>query len=135
MSAVPRVVRDSTSAVAGDSAPEPVAPANVHASTALPRTRAGTAWVLACVAAVALLALIVFITQNLHPVEVSFLGWHGQFPLAVALLAAALIGSVLTLILGSTRILQLRRTALRSRRERAQARVPETKSGSERSAP
>jgi len=102
----------------------------------LPRTRAGTAWVLAFLAAVALLALIVFITQNLHPVEVSFLGWHGQFPLAVALLAAALIGSVLTLILGSTRILQLRRTALRSRGERAQARVvPDTRSGSEHSAP
>jgi uncharacterized integral membrane protein len=47
---------------------------------------------------------------------VSFLGWHGDFPLAVALLAAALIGAVLTLILGSTRIIQLRRTALRSRR-------------------
>jgi len=86
------------------------------------------------VAAVALLALIVFITQNLHPVEVSFLGWHGQFPLVVVVLAAALIGSVLTLILGSTRILQLRRTAVRSRRERAQARVPAGKSGSERSA-
>ena len=101
----------------------------------MPRTRAGTAWVLACVAAVALLALIVFITQNVHAVEVSFLGWHGQFPLAVALLAAALIGSVLTLILGSTRILQLRRTALRSRRARAQAGVPARTSGSERSAP
>jgi uncharacterized integral membrane protein len=86
------------------------------------------------VAAVALLALIVFITQNLHPVEVSFLGWHGQFPLVVVVLAAALIGSVLTLILGSTRILQLRRTAVRSRRERAPARVPERKSVSERSA-
>jgi uncharacterized integral membrane protein len=99
----------------------------------LPRTRAGTAWVLACLAAVALLALIVFITQNLHLVEVSFLGWHGQFPLVVALLAAALIGSVLTLILGSTRILQLRRTATRSRRERAQARVPDRTSGPARS--
>jgi uncharacterized integral membrane protein len=134
MSATPRVVHDSTSAGAGR-APESVAPADVHGSPGLPRTRAGTAWVLACVAAVALLALIVFITQNVHPVEVSFLGWHGQFPLAVALLAAALIGTVLTLILGSTRILQLRRTAVRSRRERAQARVPAGKSGSERSAP
>ena len=134
MSAVPPVIRDSTSAGAG-SAPESVAPADVHASATLPRTRAGTAWVLACVAAVALLALIVFITQNLHPVEVSFLGWHGEFPLAVALLAATLIGAVLTLILGSTRILQLRRTAVRSRRERTQARVPARKSGSERSAP
>ncbi len=89
---------------------------------------------LACVAAVALLALIVFITQNLHPVEVSFLGWHGQFPLVVVVLAAALIGSVLTLILGSTRIVQLRRTASRSRRERAHVPAPERTSGSERSA-
>jgi len=135
MSGIPRVVGESTSVGAG-SAPESVAPAAVHGSVRFPRTRAGTAWVLAFLAAVALLALIVFITQNLHPVEVSFLGWHGQFPLAVALLAAALIGSVITLILGSTRILQLRRTALRSRGERAQARmVPERKSGSEHSAP
>ena len=133
MSAVPRVITDSTLARAGD-APESVAPAEVHGTARLPRTRAGTAWVLACVAAVALLALIVFITQNLHPVEVSFLGWHGQFPLAVALMAAALIGSVLTLILGSTRILQLRRTAMRSRRERTQTRGPDRKSGSERAA-
>jgi uncharacterized integral membrane protein len=91
--------------------------------------------VLACVAAVALLALIVFITQNLHPVEVSFLAWHGQFPLVVAVLAAALIGSVLTLVLGSTRILQLRRTAVRSRRQRVQPPAPEATSGSKRSAP
>lgn len=119
MSAVPAVARDPKPAGAG-STPDPVAPANVHESAGLPRTRAGTAWVLACLGAIALLALIVFIAQNSHPVNVSFLGWDGQFPLAVALLAAALIGSVLTLILGSTRILQLRRTALRSRRKRAQ---------------
>jgi lipopolysaccharide assembly protein A len=134
MSAAPRVIRDSTSAGAG-SAHESVTPADVHKPARLPRTRAGTAWVLACVAAVALLALIVFITQNLHPVEVSFLGWHGQFPLVVVVLAAALIGSVLTLILGSTRILQLRRTAVRSRRGRSQARVPARKSGAKPSAP
>jgi lipopolysaccharide assembly protein A len=134
MSAVPRIVRDSRSAGAG-SAPESPDPAQVPGSDRLPRTRAGTAWVLACLAAVALLALIVFITQNLHLVQVSFLGWHGQFPLVVALLAAAFIGSILTLILGSTRILQLRRTAVRSRRERARAPVPPEKSESERAAP
>jgi len=133
MPAVPPVFPDSTSPGAA-SAPGPVAPADVHESARLPRTRAGTAWVLACVAAVALLALIVFITQNLHPVEVSFLGWRGQFPLVVVVLAAALVGSVLTLILGSTRIVQLRRTASRSRRERAHVPVPEGTSGSERSA-
>ena len=99
MSAVPRAVRDSMSVSAGG-APESGAPADVNGSARLPRTRAGTAWVLACLAAVALLVLIVLIMQNLHLVEVSFLGWHGQFPLVVALLAAALIGSILTLILG-----------------------------------
>src|SRR4051794_20408011 len=133
MSAVPRAVRDPMSASAG-SAPESGAPGDVKGAARLPRTRAGTAWVLACLAAGALLALIVLIMQNLHLVEVSFLGWHGQFPLVVALLAAALIGSILTLILGSTRILQLRRTAVRSRRERARAPVPPEKSESERAA-
>jgi lipopolysaccharide assembly protein A len=133
MSAVPPVARDFTSPGAA-SVPESVAPADGHGSLTLPRTRAGTAWVLACVAAVALLVLIVFITQNLHPVEVSFLGWHGHFPLVVVGLAAALVGCVLTLILGSTRIVQLRRTAVRSRRARGQSRVPAGTSGSGRSA-
>jgi uncharacterized integral membrane protein len=70
------------------------------------------------VAAVTGLALIIFIAQNVHTVDVSFLVWRGRFPLAVAMLAAALLGAVLTLVLGSTRILQLRRTA-RRRGERA----------------
>jgi putative membrane protein len=84
----------------------------------LPHTRAGAAWVGACVAAVVVLALIIFIAQNVHAVKVSFLTLNGRFPLAVALLAAALAGSVITLVLGSTRIVQLRRTARRFRRER-----------------
>jgi hypothetical protein len=70
MSAVPRVVRDVTSAGAGSVpqsvALESVASGDVQGSARLPRTRAGTAWVLACLAAVALLALIVLITQNLQ---------------------------------------------------------------------
>jgi len=113
-----RVTRDSLPAdVGGD--PGSVAAPELHGSAGLPRTRAGTAWVLACAAAICMLALIVFIMQNLHPVEVSFLGWHGDFPLAVALLAATSVGAVLILILGSTRIVQLRRVAIGSRRDRA----------------
>lgn len=130
MSGDPRMVRDSTSVSEGD-ATASLPHLDAQESAALPRTRAGTAWVLTCVAAVALLVLIVFITQNMHPASVSFLGWHGDFPLAVALLAAALIGAVLTLILGSTRIIQLRRTALRARRERSRPGRPVTVAGSE----
>ena len=73
----------------------------------VPRPRAGTAWVGACVGAVTGLALIIFIAQNVHTVDVAFLVWRGRFPLAVAMLAAALLGAVLTLVLGSTRIVQL----------------------------
>jgi uncharacterized integral membrane protein len=87
------------------------------------------------VAAVVLLALIVFITQNLHPVEVSFLGWNGRFPLVVMVLAAAFIGCVSTLILGSTRILQLRRTAMSARRARARTRMPDHRQGRAAPAP
>jgi uncharacterized integral membrane protein len=103
----------------------PAAAADAQAAPArprtLPRTRAGTAWVGASVAAVVVLALIIFIAQNVHAVEVSFVTLHGRFPLAVALLAAALAGSVVTLVIGSTRIVQLRRTARRFGRERSAA--------------
>ncbi len=101
----------------------PAAPTGAQAaaseSRTLPHTRAGIAWVGACIAAVGVLALIIFIAQNVHSVEVSFVTLHGRFALAVALLAAALAGSVITLVLGSTRIVQLRRTARRYRRARA----------------
>jgi uncharacterized integral membrane protein len=112
-----------TSDVSSDDRAGPAAPTGAQATASesrrLPRTRTGTAWVGACVAAVGVLALIIFIAQNVHSVEVSFVTLHGRFPLAVALLAAALAGSVITLMLGSARIVQLRRTARRFRRARA----------------
>jgi uncharacterized integral membrane protein len=64
--------------------------------------------VIACVAVLVLIALIIFVAQNSGSVEVSFLSLHGRFSLAVALLAAVAAGSALTLVLGTTRILQLR---------------------------
>ena len=73
-----------------------------------PRTRAGATWVVACVAVLVLITLIIFVAQNSGSVEVSFLSLHGRFSLAVALLAAVAAGSALTLVLGTTRILQLR---------------------------
>jgi uncharacterized integral membrane protein len=90
------------------------APAPVHTP---PRTRAGTTWVLACIAALVLVALIVFLAQNAGATKISFFSLHGRFPLAVAMLAAAVAGCLLTLMVGSTRILQLRRVVRRRRRE------------------
>lgn len=89
-----------------------------------PRTRAGTTWVLACIAALVLVALIVFLAQNAGATKISFFSLHGRFPLAVALLAAAVAGCLLTLAVGSTRIFQLRRVVRRRRRADRAASAP-----------
>ena len=78
-------------------------------------TRTGRVWVGVCAAALITIALIIFMIQNTHTVQVTFLGLTGSTPLALMLLIAAVGGILLTLILGSARILQLRRT-VRTRR-------------------
>ena len=60
-----------------------------------------------------LLLLIVFVAQNTQKVNVSFLGWDGQTPLAVALLIATTAGLFIAAVAGSLRILQLRRRVKR----------------------
>ena len=78
-------------------------------------TRTGRVWVGVCAAALITIALIVFMIQNTHTVQVTFLGLTGSTSLALMLLIAAVGGILLTLILGSARILQLRH-AVRKRR-------------------
>lgn len=73
------------------------------------------AWASIWAAAVVFTALIVFLLQNTGGVEVSFIGLHGTLSLAMALLIAMVGGILLTLVLGSTRITELRRL-LRGRR-------------------
>ena len=62
-----------------------------------------------------LLVLVVFIAQNTQDVDVSFLGWSGQTPLAVALLIAASVGMAVAVAAGAARIIQLRRRVRSSR--------------------
>lgn len=78
-----------------------------------PRTRAGAAWVGLCVAAVVLVALIVFMLQNTQPVLVSFLDWQGFVPLALALLIAGIGVGLVALVVGTLRIHQLRKRLAR----------------------
>jgi uncharacterized integral membrane protein len=80
-----------------------------NSTGAVPRTRTGMAWVGIFIAALLGIALVVFIAQNTQRVEVSFLWMSVQTPLAVALLIAGVGSIMLTLIIGSARILQLRR--------------------------
>jgi putative membrane protein len=78
-------------------------------------TRTGRVWVGVCAAALITVALIIFMVQNTHTVQVTFLGLTGSTSLALMLLIAAVGGILLTLILGSARILQLRHAVRRRR--------------------
>ena len=85
------------------------------AATHIPRTRVGAAWLGICATALVCVVLIVFMLQNTRSTEVSFLGWHGTLPLALALLIAAVGSAILTMAIGTARIAQLRRFSTRQR--------------------
>jgi uncharacterized integral membrane protein len=106
----------------------PAAPATPPAAAAPPprqhvvrRSRLGGAWVGLALGAVILILLLVFILENGHKVDISFLGAHGHMPLGVALLMAAALGILLVIIPGTGRIIQLRRTARRHRKSDGKA--------------
>lgn len=117
-------VQRSSQGAPGDGAPEHTAapaPAPTPTPSTSPgpgpgrgpvaRTRTGAAWVGIVVGAAVLVLLIVFMLQNTVPVEVAFFGLRGTAPLALTLLIAGVGFAVVTLVVGSLRIRQLRRTS------------------------
>ncbi len=74
-------------------------------------TRIGAAWVALIVAAVVLIFLLIFIVQNSGPVQISYFGFAGTIPLGVAMLFAAVAGALTAGLLGTVRILQMRKKA------------------------
>jgi uncharacterized integral membrane protein len=89
------------------------------------RTRVSAWWAGLIIAAVILIALLIFIIQNSSRVSVQYLGAHGSVSLAVALLLAAIAGVLLVAIPGTARIVQLRRALKKNagapRRKRARS--------------
>ena len=123
-SAQPPLAGDYPSSTGRDGAvyPPDAATAGPGAPAALPpqhevrRTRWGGLWVSTALFALVLLALLIFIVQNLQRASISYFGAHAHLPLGVALLLAAVFGVLLVVIPGTGRILQLRRTARRHER-------------------
>ncbi len=68
-------------------------------------------------AAVGLIVVMIFIIQNAHAVNISFLGAHLRLSLAVALFLAAIAGALIMAAAGTARITQLRRIMRRDRRK------------------
>jgi lipopolysaccharide assembly protein A len=64
-----------------------------------------------------LIVVMIFIIQNAHAVNISFLGAHLRLSLAVALFLAAIAGALLMAAAGTARITQLRRIMRRDRRK------------------
>jgi len=64
-----------------------------------------------------LVVVMIFIIQNAHAVNITFLGAHLHLSLAVALLLAAVAGGLIMAAAGTARITELRRTMRRDRRK------------------
>ncbi|OBH87797.1 LapA family protein [Mycobacterium scrofulaceum] len=95
----------------------PAKPAAAPRSGAAPKepaigfTRAGALWSSLIAGFLILILLLIFITQNTTSTPFQFLGWHWSLPLGVAILLAAVVGGLITVAVGTARILQLRRAA------------------------
>jgi len=124
---VPRTSRESNGQIptrspyaATDDAADTVTPPEsptprVSSPVRVPATRTGAAWVALVAAALLAVLLIIFLAQNTRSTEISFLWMTASTPLAVALLIAAVGSVLLTLILGTARITQLRRRIRKQR--------------------
>jgi uncharacterized integral membrane protein len=104
-----------------ETAPGAVAPADRPQMIPAPLT--ASAWAALAAGLVLLVAVLVFILQNLKDVRVSFFTVHWRIPLGLDLLFAALLGGFIVFAAGSIRILRLRRVARRHGR-RGGGKVP-----------
>jgi uncharacterized integral membrane protein len=74
-------------------------------------TKAAALWSSLIVGFLVLIVLLIFIAQNTGSGTFHFLGWSWSLPLGIALLAAAVLGGLITFLIGAARIVQLRRAA------------------------
>jgi uncharacterized integral membrane protein len=104
----------SDSSVSPDQPPESTAPAQNDAAppeSAVKYTRAASLWSSLTMGFLVLIVLLIFITQNTASAQFSFLNLRWTLPLGVAILLAAIGGGLLTVLVGTARIFQLRRAA------------------------
>jgi uncharacterized integral membrane protein len=86
------------------------------------------AWTATVVSLVLGVALVDFIVQNTRSVKVEFFSVSGHIPVSVALLAAALAGAAVVVVVGVSRTTQIRLAARRRWRHKTVA-EPEPPSG------
>jgi uncharacterized integral membrane protein len=102
---------------ANGSAPPPTASAPQTPAGKPPHTRISGMRTGLIASVVILIVVMIFIIQNAHAVNISFLGAHLRLSLAVALFLAAIAGALVMAAAGTARITQLRRIMRRDRRK------------------
>jgi uncharacterized integral membrane protein len=75
----------------------------------IPRTRTSAAFKSLIAGAIVLILLLVFILENTERVKIAYFGVGFHVPLGVALLLAAIGGALVVGIVGTARIVQMRR--------------------------
>ena len=81
-------------------------------------TRAAALWSALIGGFLILILLLVFIMQNTNSITINFFGWNWNLPLGVAILLSAVGGGLLTVAVGTIRIVQLRRAAKKNLKAR-----------------
>ncbi|MDT5096895.1 MAG: hypothetical protein QOC76_632 [Mycobacterium sp.] len=114
-----------TPPLAGEPVPPPLADLpEVPAEAAPPPqnavhfTRAAALWSALIGGFLILILLLVFIMQNTNSITINFFGWNWNLPLGVAILLSAVGGGLLTVAVGTARIVQLRRAAKKNLKAR-----------------
>lgn len=87
---------------------EPHRPEQPAGTASAPHSRVGTAWAALFGVVVIAIALIIFMVQNTGSTRISFLWMSTTTSLAVVLLIGAVGATLLTMILGTARMVQLR---------------------------
>jgi uncharacterized integral membrane protein len=110
MSSDPSVSPDqpsSTPAPTGDNDAPP-------RQSAVKFTRTAGVWTSLTAGFLVLIVLLIFISQNTASAEFAFINLHWSLPLGVAILLAAVCGGLITVLVGTARMYQLRRAAKRN---------------------
>src|SRR5579884_1690154 len=81
---------------------------SVDSQQTLKHNRLASLWVALAISVLVLLLLMIFILQNSLSVRIHFLALHATLSFGVAILLAAIAGSILTLLVGTARIIQLK---------------------------
>ena len=108
----PLELREVVQAISGSGEPVTTDPDLDHGrASEVKFTRAAALWTSLILGFLILIVLLVFITQNTASTPFTFLGWHWDLPLGVAILLAAVCGGLITALVSAARMFQLRRAA------------------------